>query len=268
MGRSLGNGLCDNTMGSHGAVTPSPRPLVAYLRVSTDKQGRSGLGIEAQRAAVMAFAETNGFNIIAEHQEHETGKGADAIERRPQLAAALASARRIRCPVIVAKLDRLSRDVAFIAGLMAQRVPFLVAELGENADPFMLHIYAALAEQERRLIAARTKAAMAGLKARGVRLGNRTNLPEASAKGASVNRAEADAFAANVLPVIESIRAAGAGSHRAIATELNARRIETARGGAWSAVQVGRILARSTPRPCAFHVKVIPGKGVAHTSVM
>jgi len=267
MSKSPGSGPCDNTMGSHGPVTLSPRPLVTYLRVSTDKQGRSGLGIEAQRTAVMAFAETNGFTIVAEQQEHETGKGADALERRPQLAAALATARRLRCPVIVAKLDRLSRDVAFIAGLMAQRVPFLVAELGENADPFMLHIYAALAEQERRLIAARTKAAMASLKARGVRLGNRTNLADASAKGASVNRAEADAFAANVLPVIESIRAAGAGSHRAIAVELNARRIETARGGAWSAEQVGRILTRSTPKPHVFHVEVTPDQGVVHTNI-
>ncbi|WP_238298250.1 recombinase family protein [Methylobacterium soli] len=233
-------------MGSHGPVTSVPRPLVAYLRVSTDKQGRSGLGIEAQRMAITAFAEANGFIIVAEHEEHETGKGSDALERRPQLAAALASARKLRCPVGVAKLDRLSRDVAFIASLMAQRVPFLVAELGENADPFMLHIYAALAEQERRLIAARTKAAMAGLKARGVLLGNRTNLAEAAIKGATVNRADASAFAANVLPVIESIRAAGAGSHRAIAAELNARRIGTARGGTWSAVQVGRIVARAS----------------------
>ncbi|ABY30846.1 recombinase family protein [Methylorubrum extorquens] len=267
MSKSLGGRQCDSPMGSHEVVIPSPRPLVAYLRVSTDKQGRSGLGIEAQRTAVLAFAAANGFTIVAEHQEHETGKGADALERRPQLAAALTSARRLRCPVIVAKLDRLSRDVAFIAGLMAQRVPFLVAELGENADPFMLHIYAALAEQERRLIAARTKAAMAGLKARGVRLGNRTNLAEASAKGASVNRAEADAFAANVLPVIESIRAAGAGSHRAIATELNARRIETARGGAWSAVQVGRILNRSNPKSYGFHVETALGQGVVHTNI-
>ena len=169
------------------------------------------------------------------------------MERRPRLAAALASARKLRCPVVVAKLDRLSRDVAFIAGLMAQRVPFLVAELGEGVDPFVLHLYAALAEKERALIAARTRAAMAGLKARGVQLGNRTNLGEASAKGASVNRASADAFAANVLPIVATIRAAGITSARGIAAELNARRVETARGGAWSAVQVGRLLARDPP---------------------
>lgn len=244
MSKRAGEGHRDNSMGSHGPVTLSPRPLVSYLRVSTDKQGRSGLGIEAQRAAVAAFAETHGYAIVADHEEHETGKGVDALDRRPQLAAALAAARRLRCAVVVAKLDRLSRDVAFIAGLMAQRVPFLVAELGPDVDPFILHIHAALAEKERALIAARTRAAMAGLKARGVLLGNRTNLAEASARGAGANRAEADAFAANVRPMIEAIRAAGAASHRAIAAELNTRRIETARGGAWSAVQVGRILAR------------------------
>lgn len=245
MSKPAGIGSCDNTMGSHGPVTSSPRPLVAYLRVSTDKQGRSGLGIEAQRAAIVAFADANGFVVVAEHEEHETGKGSDALERRPELAAALAAARRLRCSIVVAKLDRLSRDVAFIAGLMAQRVPFLVAELGEGVDPFVLHLYAALAEKERALIAARTRAAMVGLKARGMLLGNRTNLAQASAKGASVNRAEAETFAANVRPVIEAIRAAGAGSNRAIAAGLNARRIETARGGPWSAVQVGRILARA-----------------------
>ena len=129
---------------------------VAYYRVSTQRQGRSGLGIEAQRAAVARFAEAEGITILQEFTEVETGKGADALDRRPQLAAALASARQAKCPVVVAKLDRLSRDVAFIAGLMAQRVPFIVAELGADADPFMLHLYAALAEKERRLISERT----------------------------------------------------------------------------------------------------------------
>ena len=133
---------------------------VAYYRVLTRRQGRSGLGIEAQRAAVERFAEAEGITIVAEHVETETGKGSDALARRPELKAALDAARHAKCPVLVAKLDRLSRDVAFISGLMAQRVPFLVAELGADADPFMLHLYAALAEKERRLIAERTKAAL------------------------------------------------------------------------------------------------------------
>ena len=231
------------THGPEAIMSDALRPLVAYLRVSTDRQGKSGLGLEAQRKAVEAFATGHGFMIVAEHVEVETGKGADALERRPQLAAALTAARKLKCAVIVAKLDRLSRDVAFIAGLMAQRVPFLVAELGENADPFMLHIYAALAEQERRMIAARTKAALASTVGTGV-LGNRTNLADASAKGAAGNKRDADAFAGNVLPIIASIRAAGVTSHRGIAAELNARRVATARGGDWSAVQVGRIINR------------------------
>jgi hypothetical protein len=116
----------------------------AYYRVSTERQRRSGLGIEAQRSAVQRFAEGEGITLLGEFLEAESGKGSDALDRRPQLAAALAAARTARCPVIVAKLDRLSRDVAFIAGLMAQRVPFIVAELGADADPFMLHLYAAL----------------------------------------------------------------------------------------------------------------------------
>src|SRR3954464_5910357 len=110
---------------------------VAYYRVSTKQQHRSGLGIEAQRAAVTRFAEVEGLGIAAEFVEAETGKGADALDRRPQLAAALAVARSAKCAVLVSKLDRLSRDVAFVSGLMAQRVPFMVAELGRDADPFM-----------------------------------------------------------------------------------------------------------------------------------
>src|SRR5436305_9255926 len=156
---------------------------IAYYRVSTARQGRSGLGIEAQKAAVHRFAEAEAFELVGEFVEVETGKGSDALERRPQLAAALAGGRARKCPVIVAKLDRLSRDVAFIAGLMAQRVPFIVAELGVDADPFMLHLYAALAEKERRLIAERTKAALATRKAQGAKLGNRRNPSDAAALG-------------------------------------------------------------------------------------
>ncbi len=111
---------------------------VAYYRVSTQRQGRSGLGIEAQRSTVARFAEAEGISILAEFVEVETGKGSDALNRRPQLAAALAAARSGKCPVLVAKLDRLSRDVAFISGLMAQRVPFIVAELGADGGPTLL----------------------------------------------------------------------------------------------------------------------------------
>src|SRR6516165_10267472 len=157
--------------------------LVSYIRVSTDQQGKSGLGIEAQRDAIARFAAAEGLEIIAELVEVETGKGSDALERRPLLREALAVARKAKAAVCVARLDRLSRDVAFISGLMAQRVPFIVTTLGADADPFMLHIYAALAEKERVLISERTRVALAQKKAQGAVLGNRTNLFEAQAKG-------------------------------------------------------------------------------------
>jgi DNA invertase Pin-like site-specific DNA recombinase len=140
---------------------------IAYLRVSTQRQHRSGLGLEAQRATIERFAAGEALTIVTEYVEAESGKGSDALDRRPQLGAALAAAKAAKCSVVVAKLDRLSRDVAFVAGLMAQRVPFIVAELGRNADPFMLHLYAALAEQERRLISERTKSALAAKRATG-----------------------------------------------------------------------------------------------------
>lgn len=223
------------------------RKVIAYIRVSADKQGKSGLGIEAQRAAIARFVETEGVELIGEHVEIETGKGSDALDRRPELAAALATARKSKAAVLVAKLDRLSRDVHFISGLMAQRVPFIVAELGADADPFMLHIYAALAEKERALIAERTKHALAAKKAAGTVLGNRTNLAEAAAKGAEANRSGAQAFAANVLPVVKQLQAAGVTSHRGLAEGLNARGVRTARGGEWHPTTVRNLLARDKP---------------------
>src|SRR3954470_10871356 len=184
---------------------------IAYLRVSTQRQQRSGLGIEAQRVTITRFAEAEGLSIIAEFVEAETGKGADALDRRPELAAALAAARAAKCPVIVSKLDRLSRDVAFISGLMVQQVPFIVAELGPDADPFMLHLYAALAEKERRLISERTKAALAAAKARGRTLGgNRGHLPAVVQRAAAARIAAADRRAADVAPVIQDLHRAGA----------------------------------------------------------
>ncbi|CAN7702128.1 recombinase family protein [Mesorhizobium amorphae] len=216
---------------------------VAYYRVSTQRQGRSGLGIEAQRAAVARFAEAEGIAIIQEFTEVETGKGADALDRRPQLTAALALARQTKCPVVVAKLDRLSRDVAFISGLMVQRVPFIVAELGADADPFMLHLYAALAEKERRLISDRTKAALASRKTTGMKLGNPTNTAEAAAKGRKISIDEADRFAQTVLP-IASIQRSGVTSLRGLAIALNNRGVRAARNGRWQVSNVRNVLAR------------------------
>jgi DNA invertase Pin-like site-specific DNA recombinase len=218
---------------------------IAYYRVSTARQGRSGLGIEAQRDAVTRFAAVEGFELTAEFVEVETGKGADALDRRPQLAAALATGRASKCPVIVAKLDRLSRDVAFISGLMAQRVPFIVAELGRDADPFMLHLYAALAEKERRLISERTKAALRARKASGSQLGNRRNALAAAEAGRRALTEEADAFARNVLPIVDSLRQSGVTDLRGLADLLNARGVRTARGGRWHVSNVKNVIDRA-----------------------
>jgi len=146
---------------------------IVYRRVSTSEQGKSGLGLEAQTEAVQRFCAAEGFQIIGEYEDIASGKL--ALEDRPGLATALATARALRCPVIVSKLDRLSRDVAFISSLMARGVPFIVAELGVDTDPFVLHLYAALSEKERRLISQRTKAALASKVGTG-KLGNHTNL--------------------------------------------------------------------------------------------
>jgi DNA invertase Pin-like site-specific DNA recombinase len=187
-------------------------PLVAYYRVSTERQGRSGLGLEAQRAAGQAFAKAEGFEIIAEFQEIETAKGSDALDRRQELKKALKIAKKNKCEVAVAKLDRLSRDVAFISNLMSERVPFIVCALGRNVDPFMLHIYAALAEQERRMISKRTKEALQAAKARGVKLGRQET--------ADANKASAAARDAALEPVL---RETAALSTRAAAIEIEKR---------------------------------------------
>jgi DNA invertase Pin-like site-specific DNA recombinase len=221
------------------------KPIVSYIRVSTGKQGKSGLGIEAQREAIARFAATEGLEVVSEFVEVETGKGNDALSRRPKLAEALAKARKAKAPVAVAELCRLSRDVAFVSGLMAQKVPFIVAELGTDADPFMLHMYAALAEKERALIADRTRAALAQKKAQGTVLGNRTNLRDAQAKGVATNRKAADTFAGNVLPIVRQIQATGLTTHRAIAQALNDRGVRTARGGDWHDSTVRNLLARA-----------------------
>jgi DNA invertase Pin-like site-specific DNA recombinase len=218
--------------------------LVGYVRVSTAKQGHSGLGIEAQKEALERFAATEGFQILRVFVEVESGKGSDALDRRPQLAAALSEARRQRCYVGLAKLDRLSRDVHFISGLMVHRVPFVVAELGADVDPFILHLFAALAQKERAMISSRTKAALAAAKARGVTLGS-PELPKARKSAVATIKALADQHATNVLPVIREIRRTGATSLHQIADALNARGITTPRGGQWYASSVRNVLERA-----------------------
>ena len=211
------------------------KTAIAYTRVSTAQQGRSGLGLEAQQAALARFAEAEGYQLIETFQEVETGKGSDALDRRPQLSAALKAARQHKAPIVVAKLDRLSRDVHFISGLMMHRTPFIVAELGADCDPFMLHIYAALAEKERALISRRTKDALAARKAQGKPQGGLN-------AGGIRNRDEAKERAEQLRPVFAELAGKSA---RAIAAVLNERGIATPRaGGRWHAVTVQRVMSR------------------------
>jgi DNA invertase Pin-like site-specific DNA recombinase len=206
------------------------RDAVGYIRVSTARQGRSGLGLEAQQAAIARFAETEAFRLVETFTETESG----ADDARPQLNAAIERARKIKAPVICAKLDRLSRDVHYISGLMKHRVPFIVAELGSDTDPFLLHLYAALAEKERALISRRTKDALAAAKSRGVVIGGmRDKSLELQAE--AIERAEA----------LRAVFTEFVGlSHRAAAKALNERGIKTATGKAWTAVQVTRVRER------------------------
>ncbi|SRR6266567_3334772 len=207
-------------------------PAVAYIRVSTQKQGKSGLGLEAQQAALARFAEAEGFEFSETFTETESGKHDET--HRPALAAALGLARKQKVPIIVAKLDRLSRDVHYISGLMKHRVPFIVAELGVDTDPFMLHLYAALAEKERALISRRTKDALAAAKARGVRLGG------LRPKGLEFQR-QAVEFAERLRPVFAELSGLSA---REAADELNRRGIAAPAGGKWFATQVLRVRQR------------------------
>lgn len=217
---------------------------VGYIRVSTKQQGKSGLGLEAQRAAIAAFAEREGIHVERWFSEAETGKGADALDRRPILADALRMARILHGPVLVSKLDRLSRDVHFISGLMAEKVEFIVTELGRQDDPFVLHLYAALAQKERLLISERTKAGLAAAKARGVRLGN-PNLKRDGAKYAALGGAAsamvAHSRAKDLRPLYEAAKADGALTYQQIADYLNKMHVTTLRGKSWYPASVQRL---------------------------
>jgi DNA invertase Pin-like site-specific DNA recombinase len=225
--------------------------FIAYYRVSTDKQGKSGLGLEAQRGAVTAYLNGGNWKIVGEFTEVESGKRAD----RPQLDAALKAARLHRAPLVVSKVDRLTRSVAFLSKLLEANVDVRFADLPQIEGPtgrFMLQQMAAVAELEAGMISARTKAALARSKKKlgGVRIrksdGKRVVISAATqASGAAANEQRAAARAADIGPTIKELQAAGGTSLRAIAAGLNAAGIPTARGqGRWSAVQVSRTLAR------------------------
>ena len=231
-------------------ATSAGKPALAYLRVSTSEQGHRGNGLDAQRDAIERFALAEGFWVVEWVTEVETGKGSNALARRPKLAEALRAARKLKAPVIVSKLDRLSRDVAFISGLMAERVPFVVAELGVDVDPFVLHLYAALGQKERSLISNRTREALQAVKRRlakqGRKLGNPhpQKLQEAQRKGAAATKATSDTFAASVLPIIEGYTAKGL-TVREVAEELNKRGVTTLRGGTWHGSTVVKLRKRA-----------------------
>ncbi len=206
---------------------------VAYYRVSTDEQGRSGLGLEAQKKAVEDFLNGGDWDLVAEFTEIESGGRID----RPELEKALKLCKRRKATLVIAKLDRLARNVHFISGLMERGVKFCAVEF-PNADPFMLHVHAAMGEHERRLISQRTKAGLERAKARGVKLGRNG---KALAKQ---NAARAKSQAKGLRPVIRRLRKEGVTTTRAIAAALNDRGIKSARGGVWHPQTVSLLLKR------------------------
>mgnify|MGYP000160647406 CR=1 FL=1 len=220
--------------------------FVAYYRVSTVRQGQSGLGLEAQRAAVSSYVLGKCGKVAAEFVEIESGKRND----RPELARAITEARRQGAMLVISTLDRLGRDVHLISGLMkATDTNFVVAD-DPHAGPLMLHIKAAIAEEEGRKISERTRAALAAAKARGVKLGwampsRHSEQRQAAQKGAAIRKAKADEFSANVLPIVRELQGEGM-SLRRIAATLNERGVKTARGGIWAATTVRNILARDS----------------------
>jgi DNA invertase Pin-like site-specific DNA recombinase len=217
--------------------------FVAYFRVSTDRQGKSGLGIEAQRNSVSEFLNGGSWKLVKEFVEVESGKRSD----RPRLAEAIKACRAYGAKLVIAKLDRLSRDAHFLLGLEKAGIDFVAADM-PNANRLTVGIMAMVAEEERRMISKRTKDALAAAKRRGKKLGgDRGVVPTERARVLAIaaNQSRADARAADIAPIIKDLQAAGAGSLRALAKSLNEAGIPTARSkGEWSAVQVKRALDR------------------------
>jgi DNA invertase Pin-like site-specific DNA recombinase len=218
--------------------------FVGYLRVSTEKQGQSGLGLEAQRKAIENYLNGGRWELLAEYVEIESGKRSD----RPELAAALAHSKATGATLVIAKLDRLSRNVAFISNLMESGVDFVAADM-PMANRLTVHILAAVAQHEREMISQRTTDALAAAKARGVKLGNpngaRALRGLGNARAVAAMKAGAHGHMSRVVPVIEAIRGEGTTSLRGIAKELSRRGILTARGGGWCATTVKTLLDRA-----------------------
>jgi DNA invertase Pin-like site-specific DNA recombinase len=220
--------------------------FVAYYRVSTDKQGKSGLGLEAQEAAVVAFIASKGEDarLLASFVEIESGKRSD---NRPQLKLAMEQARLTGATLLIAKLDRLSRDAHFLLGLQKAGVKFVAVDMPE-ANELVVGLMALIAQAERQMISARTKAALAAAKARGVKLGNPRGAAHlrglGAAAGVAALKRRAIARAQGLRATIDAIRAEGVVSANGIAGRLNEREIATPRGGRWSARTVSDVLTR------------------------
>jgi DNA invertase Pin-like site-specific DNA recombinase len=219
--------------------------FVSYLRVSTQKQGVSGLGLEAQRAAVSAHLNGGDWKLVHEVVEVESGTRND----RPALADALRLCRKHKATLVIAKLDRLARNVHFISGLMESGVEFVACDM-PSANRFMLHVMAAIAEHEAAMISARTKAALAAAKARGTKLGGRRvsadRWSEIREKASKSSSDRADKSSSEVIPAIRKAQQGGAKTLRAIASALNQACVPAPRGGEWSPVQVQRAITRAT----------------------
>lgn len=214
--------------------------FVAYYRVSTNKQGASGLGLDAQREAVRQYLNGGSWELLGEFTEVETGKGADALDKRPQLRAALDQCRKSKAKLLIAKLDRLARNVHFVSGLMESKVKFIAIDLPEASD-LTIHIMAAFAEHEAKRISERTKAALAAAKARGTRLGvaGAQNLK----RNIEERIAASDAFAEKLRPVLHGFEAAGLTQEQQV-NQLNALGITTPRGSQWTRMALYRVKQR------------------------
>ncbi len=217
--------------------------FVAYYRVSTERQGRSGLGLDAQRKAVSDYLNGGRWKLVAEFTEIESGKRKD----RPKLAEALAACRAYGATLVIAKLDRLARNVAFVSNLMESDIDFMAVDFPQ-ANRLTVHILAAVAEHEREMISQRIREALAAAKARNVKLGGKrqnsgTIHKSGVPKSVASRAAKAKDFAASLAPIVAAIKAEGAATVRAIAEALNKRGVPTRRGGSWGPSQVQRLLA-------------------------
>jgi DNA invertase Pin-like site-specific DNA recombinase len=222
--------------------------FVAYYRVSTERQGQSGLGLEAQMAEVNHYLNGGDWALVDAFTEVESGMRKRRLNR-PQLKAALSACKKHKATLVIAKLDRLARNVAFIANLMESGIPFVAVDR-PNAKPFELHIYAAMAEEEGRAISARTKSALMAARQRGTKMGwanpKRADKDQTMALGRRALVAEADTFAEEMIPILDGLRKSGVETLRDMAAALNARGIKTRRGGAWYATTVRNLLVRQT----------------------